>query len=119
MTTPANVLTLKDLLARLNGVDGDTPVVTDRDEALMDATSGIGGDGPAEVVVAGVPVDPSDVQNAASVADMFAPFATGPATSVRGGLDSPVVIAPYGEAARWVSDISHAKGRFTLHTTPM
>lgn len=119
MTHPANLLSLMDLLARMTRADGNTPVVTDRDEALMDPTSGVGGDGVAEVVIASVPKDPSDVQTVLSMADMLTGFATTPATTMRAGLDSPVVIAPYGGPARWVTDISHENGRITLHTTDM
>lgn len=121
MTTPKNVLTLMDMLARLNSASPDTPVVTDRDEALMSPATGMSLDATevAEMTVAAVPMDASDVQTAATVADLFAPWADREATNEDAGLRSPVVIAPYGDAARWVTDISHENGRVTLHTTPM
>ena len=121
MTTQANVLSLMDLLARLNGATPDTPLVTDRDEALMSPAPGMSLDTNevAEMTVAAVPMDPSDVQTAATVADLFAPWAKREATNDEAGLRSPVVIAPYGDAARWVTDISHQNGRLTLHTILM
>lgn len=119
MSTPANVITLMDLLARLNGVAPNTPVVTDRNEFLMTPMAGLSLDPTemADMCVAGVPMDASDVQTAATVADLFAPFAETETTHDEAGLHSPVVIAPYDDLIRWVTDISHQNGRLTLHTT--
>lgn len=119
MTAPANVLTLVDLLTRLNGAAPDTPVVTDRDEFLMTPMPGLSLD-PAEmadICIAGVPMAAGDVQTAATVADLFSPWAEAEATHEDAGLRSPVVIAPYGDLIRWVTDISHENDRLTLHTT--
>ena len=121
MTTPKNVLLLVDLLARLNSAEGTTPVVTDHDEALLNPATGILADADrvAEMTVAAVSKDASDVQTAASMADLFSPYSDRAGDAISAGLRSPVVIAPYGDAARWVTDISYGDGRFTLHTMPM
>lgn len=121
MTTPQNVLLLVDLLARLSSAGPDTPVVTDHNEALMTPMAGMSLDPTemAEITIVGVPMDASDVQTAATVADLLAPFATREASHENAGLRSPVVIAPYGDAARWVTDVSYENGRLTLHTVRM
>lgn len=118
MTTPANVLTLMDLLARLNGGDPDTPVVTDHNEFLMTPMPGLSNDpsAMADICIAGVPMQAGDVQTAATLAHLFSPWTTTEATHDEAGPHSPVVIAPYGDLIRWVTDISYENGRLTLHT---